>query len=189
MVPLSGCLERVITQKLLSESRTAGRRIGNGRKEGGRVESRRERGKEMVGRRRNKSRMERKERKEKTKGRWLAAACQRSRLHAVLHGENGRKCSPPQLAPPPPPAPISGSFSLNSSHTLLCFPRVPDSTAGPIKTERGRETEKRRGRKERSHNWKTSVETVLALLVFSVHIPFYDRVSHKHARGAPGSNT
>lgn len=32
------------------------------------------------------------------KGREMAAACQASRLHGVLHGENGRKCWPPQLA-------------------------------------------------------------------------------------------
>lgn len=58
----------------------------------------------------------------------------------------------PQLAPPPPPqpAPISASFSLSSSHTRLCFPREPDSTAGLIKP-REAERQKKDGEGKRGH--------------------------------------
>lgn len=71
----------------------------------------------------------------------------------VYHkGKNGRKCSPPQLAPPQK-APISGSFSPSSSHTLLRFPRGPDSTAGLIKRrERLRDRKKKETREgKRGH--------------------------------------
>lgn len=111
----------------------------------------------------------------KTEAREQPAACQRSRLRAVLHWENGRKFSPPNLHPhrhhPP-------QFGLSSSHTLLRFPGGPGSTAGLIKPrERQRDRKKRKSRrtKERSHNWKTSVETVHALFFQPVFFPF---ISH-----------
>lgn len=148
MMPLSRRLDWVITKSkcVLSAAGSAqimtmGRRVGIERKEGGKVESRT----------RKKSRMEKGEVNgggvsKKTKRRELVAACQRSGLQSVLYGENGRKCSPPQLAAPL--APISASFSLSASHTLLCFPREPDSTAGLIKLrEAERQKKDREGKR------------------------------------------
>lgn len=54
----------------------------------------------------------------------------------------------PQLVPPPPP--ISRSFSLSSSHTLLCFPGEPHSTAGLIKLRKA-ERQKKDGEGIRGH--------------------------------------
>lgn len=86
----------------------------------------------------------------KTEGREQPAACQRSRLRAVLHWENGRKFSPPNSHPrrhhPP-------QFGLSSSHTLLRFPGGPGSTAGLIKPrERQRDRKKEKaGERKRGH--------------------------------------
>lgn len=61
--------------------------------------------------------------------------------------ENGRKCWPPNLHPHYSHQP---QFSLSSSHTLLCFPREPDSTAGLIK-RREAERQKKDGERKRGH--------------------------------------
>lgn len=151
MMPLSRRLDWVITKSkcVLSAAGSAqimtmGRRVGIERKEGGKVESRT----------RKKSRMEKGEvnggggcqRRRRGESWWQPASAPDCKVYCM--GKMVGSARPPNLQPPPPLAPISASFSLSASHTLLCFPREPDSTAGLIKLrEAERQKKDREGKR------------------------------------------
>lgn len=151
------------------------------------------------------------------KGRKKAAGCQAPRLHGALHGGLeglggagggwSEVAAPPTRTLPPPRTASPNSAPASATLGRFFFPQESQTLQlALLNRERQRDRKKRGRTKERSHNWKTSVETVLARSLahslallsffsffsgsfFSVHIPFYDRVSHKQAGGAPGSNT
>lgn len=77
---------------------------------------------------------------------WQPASAPDCKVYCM--GKMVGSARPPNLQPPPPLAPISASFSLSASHTLLCFPREPDSTAGLIKLrEAERQKKDREGKR------------------------------------------
>lgn len=118
---------------------------------------------------------ERKERREDGEKRESLAAAPDSKLHG---GKTVGSAGPP---PPPHPAPdpatlerVSPGIQTLQLALLNCERR----------TDPKKEAEGRRGHTTGRHQLKRARS-----LRFSVHIAFYDRLSHKHARGALGSDT
>lgn len=100
---------------------------------------------------------------------WQPASAPDCKVYCM--GKMVGSARPPNLQPPPPLAPISASFSLSASHTLLCFPREPDSTAGLIKL-REAERQKKDREGKRGH---TTGRHQLKLRSFSQFFPFISR--------------
>lgn len=100
---------------------------------------------------------------------WQPASAPDCKVYCM--GKMVGSARPPNLQPPPPLAPISASFSLSASHTLLCFPREPDSTAGLIKL-REAERQKKDREGKRGH---TTGRHQSKLRSFSQFFPFISR--------------
>lgn len=142
------------------------------------MESRREKETEAVDvRQRKKSRMERKEMKggREDEGERAGGGLPTLQTAWCIAWGKWSEVLAPQLAPPPaPPAPFSASFSLSSSHTLLCFPREPDSTAGLIK-RREAERQKKDGEGKRGHTTGRHQLKPCLLSFFRQFFPFISR--------------
>lgn len=111
-----------------------------------------------AGRRRKEGKNEGTAKKTTGRGGGVLPALQTARC--TVWGKWSEVLAPPPTSIPPPVllAPISASVSLSASHTLLRFPRGPDSTAGLIKQreagDRKKEAEGKRGHTTGRHQLK-----------------------------------
>lgn len=170
---------------------TAGSTVGRDR-EGGGLEGRNQQGKReadagAVRRNRNKSGLGKEVSKgvKGKKGREKAAGCQALRLHGALHGglEGLRGAAggwsevaaPPTRTLPPPRTASPNSAPAPATLGRFFFPQESQTLQLALLNRERQRGRKKRGRtKERSHNWKTSVETVLArLLALSLSSLFF----------------
>lgn len=109
----------------------------------------------------------------KTKGREQAAACQRSRLHGVLHGENGRKCSPPNLHPP-----TTSPNSASAPATLYCVSQESQTLQLALLNRERQRDRKKDGERKRGHTTGRHQLKPCSLSLFFFFRQFFPFISH-----------